>query len=163
MEDEKIVMGTSTNAILFYGYAWEDECDLFEDREKDWEEILLGKRGVINPWGAFPKELSHYSQKAKAEIWIADRKVELDVWYKRKETVRGEFSCEIGSHCSGECPIPYVYVKESQLLAYRGSVVEVGNINIRESWNSSLDRFLDALEIKKPHENPKWCLVSMWS
>jgi hypothetical protein len=50
-------MGTSTDALLVYGYIWEDETELLlddDDGDLEWEAALLRKRGMTDPWESHP-------------------------------------------------------------------------------------------------------------
>lgn len=157
-------MGQSTNAILFYGYAWEDECDLFEDRESDWEEVLAIKRGFTNPWKSFPEELNHYTKKVESDLWVANHREQIDGWYDAKKKIREEFKVSIDSHCSGECPFPYIYAVESKILAYRGDVKEIKPEHLEiKNYKELLAKFIEEFDFKLPHPEPKWCLVSDWN
>lgn len=163
-------MGVSTDGILFYGFVWEDETDLFDnDDDKDeieWQEIIAIKRGHENPWIKYPPELENapYSaaREANSKAWMDAHRSELDAWYEIKKKIQAEFGCDINYHCSGECPIPYISVNESRRVAHRGSPREVESLNIKPEWDSLLTAFVEALGLEVPHEKPKWVLASMW-
>lgn len=157
-------MGQSTNAILFYGYAWEDEHELFEDGEKEWQEVLAIKRGHINPWSTFPEALNHYSKKDESDLWVANHRTQIDEWYSVKNNISEEFGVEISSHCSGNCPYPYIYAVKSRVLAYRGDVKEIKPEHLEvKNYKELLAKFVAEFNFELPHLEPKWCLVSDWN
>lgn len=162
-------MSVSTNAVLFYGYCWDEE-DL-ELVDGDWEETVLKKRGVVNPWDAMPKELDEYlpgetisGKRAREEAWTNAHRSEIDEWYAAKQKVREEFDVDISHHCSGECSMPYVAVKEVGVTASRGypETIDPSMFVVKSEWKEKLDRFMEELEIEKPQPEPKWWLVSYW-
>src|SRR4051812_17268927 len=112
-------MGVSTDAILFYGYCWDEEGELLGrgdgDDRPEWAEVVLRKRGVANPWDAYPNAeigaiRGYQQQRAAGEAWVAAHRAELDAWDEARKAVEAEFGCEIGAHCSDGCPMPYVAV-----------------------------------------------------
>lgn len=109
-------MGQSTDAILFYGYCWEDEHILFDNAEP----------------GAQPE-------------------------YE---------NIGVGSHCSCDYPMPFIYIEDTKLRAWRGRPVEVTFNHIPPStieWDESLSRFVEDLDIDVSEASgPGWFLVSMW-
>lgn len=147
-------MGQSTDAVLAYGYAWQsDDVDLLnthnddtEDDYEEWEETVLRRRGITRgdeDYGA---------------------------WRERVKAVREEYGVSIGSHCSCEYPIPYIYVIGTRYQAYRGmaKVIEIVEQPTRE-WDAKLQKFIDDLGISledpeygDPVVGPGWFLVSMW-
>ena len=171
-------MGTSTNAILFYGYCWQEEGvrllpEVEEGQDQpEWMEIVLVKRGFINPWSAFPEfEVNKFAadggykeKRAKEEAWTAEHRVEIDTWYADKRAVEAEFDVDLHYHCSGECPMPYVSVRATGKSACRGYPQEVtaADLAVGADWDAKLNRWMAEMGIKKPHESPKWWLVSYW-
>lgn len=160
-------MGQSTDAVIFYGYCWDDECDLFDDPEVEWPEIIAIERGHKNPWKFFPPEIEKlpYEQKEIAsKQWCDENRQIIDGWYAIKKKIEKEFGVDIGSHCSGECSIPYVHIPESEITAHRGYPVELSNqsLQVDASWDERLDAFMKALKIERPHKVPGWRLVSWW-
>jgi hypothetical protein len=167
-------MGQSTDAILFYGYCWQEECNLLPDDNSEWENVLLRKRGVRNPWDDYPSleiEVGDYASRRRAAgRWCDDNRAALDAWHAAKEGVRKGMGCDIGYHCSGECPMPYVYVTDSRTVAHRGcpkslDLTALSGRPTLNGWGGLLDGFMEALEICRPpdgHAGPAWWLVSNW-
>lgn len=175
-------MGVSTNAVLFYGYCWGEESELFErpmnrrGELMEWPEIILQRRGVKNPWDDAPADLDEYlpretydQQQARAKAWTDAHRAELDAWYAAKRAVEAEFEVEIGSHCSGECSMPYLAVTDQPIVATRGNPEEIDidrlildSTGPATIWTQKLDRFIAEFGIEKPHPAPKWWMVSYW-
>lgn len=166
-------MGVSTDAVLFWGYCWgEEDVDIFQGAVPDdaeWEQVVLARRGFVNPWDAardldtcLPGE--RYEQKqARAKVWTDANRAEIDAWYEAKNAVAAEFGVEVGSHCSGECPMPYLTVPAARILAHRGYAKAINGLPTADpEWRAKLDRFVAEFGIKKPHPEPRWWLVSYW-
>lgn len=152
-------MGVSTDAILFYGYCWDEEwagllpSDEEGGDEAKWPKVILRRRGVANPWDSYPSEESR----------AADRRAELDAWYAAKAAVKEEYGCDIGRHCSGDCPMPFVSVGKVY-EARRGYPEEVASLEVGADWGERLERFMADLGIARPdgQDAPRWWLVSYW-
>ena len=90
-------MGTSTNAILFYGICWDEEDHIW-------------------PWavryGTLPKEMrARLDSEGDAE---SD-----EAWLERNLPGSG---LEIGEHCMASCKMGYVAVSSTSALAWRGGL-----------------------------------------
>src|SRR4051812_38542667 len=126
-------MGQSTDAILFYGYCWHEEGRLIEpDGDGDapeWPEIVLHRRGVVNPWDACPEYTSragfrdYTAWRKAADAWVEANRAAIDAWCAAQKAAREEFGCMIDTHCSNECGMPYVCVTSSRQEASRGCPV----------------------------------------
>jgi hypothetical protein len=142
-------MGVSTDAVLFYGYCWDEEgVDIFNGAladDTDWEDVVLNRRGVANPWAGANRDL-------------------LDAWYVAQAAVREEFGVEVGTHCSGECPMPYLTPAGSARRSYRGhpQAIDPASLTADPEWAAKLDRFLAEFGIERPQPAPGWWLVSYW-
>lgn len=156
-------MSTSTDAILFYGYCWDDEVQLLPENEDDWVSVVLKKRGYSDPWDDFVEDMSlpYVQRRAANDAWLEARRQDIDAWCVRKRAVQEEFRVDLHRHCHAECPMPYVAA--FRLLAQRGCPVEVVSLAVNDEWNERLDRFLTELGWSKPHPAPRWWLVSCWS
>ncbi len=167
-------MGVSTNAVIFYGYCWEDEgIDLLEGHgdirgeRPEWPEIVLRKRGGVNPWDAYPKEIEKLPYKERelcSAEWIAVNRRQIDEWYAAKQAVEAEFGCDIEQHCSGDCPMPFITITGSGTMARRGYPVAMDAWPLTDTaWDAKLQRFCDELGIAPPEgQRPGWWLVSYW-
>jgi hypothetical protein len=161
-------MGTSTNAMLVYGYIWDEEVDLFEDDEADWEEQLAVAAGAVNPWAQFPKEidsLPYDQRKAQGDAWREAHRAELDAWYEAKRAAADSYGVTIDHHGSSEWSVPIVSIDKAGLTAFRGSPLPVtaDNLTIGADWDDKLARFVADLGIDVSEaQGPGWFLASWW-
>ncbi len=163
-------MGISTNAILFYGYCWSYEVKLLPQGHGKWPEMILLKRGHKDPWIDFPtseiKALEKNGAHAQADVrrkqWREANSEALDAWIKLKGDVEKEFGCEIYTHCSESCQMPYVAVCNAGCKASRGYPVEITTdiLIVGQDWNARLTKFCSELEITPPQDKPQWWLAS---
>lgn len=179
-------MGQSTNAILFYGYCWNEEGDIFsegenteddEDVERDeWSHRVAKKRGHMDPWNSYPRDeietLPYYrEQRAAGEKWAEDNRQALDKWHEVIKAIEAEFGVDVGYHCSCDCPMSYVFVVASCTTARRGypekinpnAILDPGATEVMD-WNERLDKWFKELGVSKPpgQDAPGWWLVSHW-
>jgi hypothetical protein len=168
-------MGVSTDAVLFYGYCWDEEgVDIFNGAladDTDWEDVVLNRRGVANPWAGAPADLDEYlpgeryeQKEARIKAWTDANRDLLDAWYVAQAAVREEFGVEVGTHCSGECPMPYLTPAGSARRSYRGhpQAIDPASLTADPEWAAKLDRFLAEFGIERPQPAPGWWLVSYW-
>ena len=164
-------MGVSTDAILFYGLAWEDELDLLArhvkvDRALEWEEVVARKRGHRNPWDDLDSTTGSYEEcRKRVDDWDAANRVAIDAWFDTKAAINAEFGVDIDWHCSDDCRMPYLFVASTRVRAYRGTVVVVDatSLFVLSEWADMLKRFADELEIDVSEaKGPGWLLVSHW-
>lgn len=166
-------MGVSADAILFYGYCWNKEHELFLDGVGNagyWGEVVARKRGHVDPHDAFPKkefENLPFEVMCKAvENWRKANREAMDSWCKAKSAIEKEFGVEVGQHCSDKCSVPYVAVAASRTTARRGYPVDMsekGMVTLAE-WDGMLDRWFHETGAEKPEGQnvPRWWLVSYW-
>lgn len=158
-------MGVSTDAILFFGYVWDEELELFEEHKGMWVEALLEKRGIISPWKNFPEEdrsLPYEQRRKFGDMWVQDNRLAIDRWNEAKAQVEEEFDVDFDTHGSGDWHVPYIFIKQSRIVAHRGYPQEVLSLSEHRDWLEKLDAFLDIFGIEKPHTVPGWRLVSYW-
>jgi hypothetical protein len=135
-------MGLSTDALLWWGYCWEDTEDLVPDDEDgdrgDWEATYAAKMGL---------------QQGEGEDFGA--------WYERKSAAVKASGVVVDSHCSSEYPIPLIAISESKKRAWRGSPVAVDSLAVDPSWPSKLAEFCRIMGITPPEgQEPRWWLAS---
>jgi hypothetical protein len=161
-------MGVSTDAIVFYGYCWDEEMDLLpEEAEDEWEEVVLKKRGVKSPWDDYlsDEELDGlpWNERQKAnDQWYEANHAALNDWRDAKAAVAREFACVVGHHCVSDDSMPYVCVADSVQRAGSGSPKEL-NLPLTPvcpDWDEKLEKFLAELGIVRPQERPRWWLVN---
>ena len=142
-------MTTSTDAILFYGYCWQDEdCDRPwmidrdgdpDDQEEDWQERYAEAMGMELIPGYHARQ-----------------------WDRIQTLVRAS-GCEVGTHCSSECPMPYVAVSDSIVMSHRGEMTEVRSLSVDPAWDGQLTEFCRVMGIPTSRARAAWWLVSDWS
>lgn len=163
-------MGVSTDAILFYGYVWEDEAELFDDNdgETEWEEFLAVRRGIVNPWDAYPQgieRLPYAEKRAAGDQWRADHRAELDEWRAAKKAIEDEYGVEIDSHGSDEWSVPLIKIAGAGHTAARGNPHQLTatDLAVDPEWDGRLRRFVDDLEIDASEaKGPGWFIASWW-
>jgi hypothetical protein len=169
-------MGVSTDAILFYGYIWEDEADLFADGDDDyeWAKSFWLKQGNTDIWAQYPSGTggTYDQQRAAADTWMAENRQAIQAQREAIKAVEEGFGVDIGYHGSDQWRVPYLYVVESHIRAWRGGPKEVEDLVMPSpgdewvhSWKEKLDSFADTFEIdlseaKEP--GCRWWLCSWW-
>lgn len=157
-------MGQSTDAILFWGYCWDEERaapwlgeDEAADADVDWEERYAKIRGVIPPSADYP----HNNDKSEAAEVV--RAAYSAFWGETREAVEAS-GCLVDSHCSGSCPMPYVAVAASRTKASRGHPQPIASLDVAPEWRGLLDAFCRDMRITPPEgQQPGWWLVSDWT
>jgi hypothetical protein len=158
-------MGQSTDAVLFWGYCWDEEqsapWEPLED-DADGAEETASERyarltGVVAPHEDYPAEgdrtpVAEAIRAKHATHWQAEGAA----WKAARMVV--------DTHCSGECPMPYVAVEESRTLASRGSPEAIRSLEVGADWRKRLDEFCALMGITPPEgQQPQWWLVSDWN
>jgi hypothetical protein len=167
-------MGVSTDAMLAYGYVWEDEFDLLgndgdsgED-EENWVEIIAARRGISDPWAAYPQEierLPYDESRRKGREWTEAHQAELDAWDAAKKAITGEYGVEIDEHGSGEWSVPVVKITGAGHTAARGHPhkLTADDLAVDPAWDARLQRFVTDLGIDTSEaKGPGWFLMSWW-
>lgn len=165
-------MGQSTDAILFYGYAWDDEDerplwryeggaeehrdDEEGDEDSDWEKRLAALHGVYEPTVPYGEELSDVITPARAQH---------RAYWEAKQKLVESYSIEIDTHCSGECPMWLIAVKATKVKAWRGDPQKISGLVVPQGADEQLAHFLAKMGIPKPpgQDAPAWWLVSDWN
>lgn len=162
-------MGVSTDALLVYGYIWDDEHDLFDDSESDeWEEIVAKLRGIPDPWDAYPAEIERlpYEQKrAAGEKWRTEHRAELDAWREARKAIAAEYGITIDRHGSDEWSVPIVKIADAGLTVARGypKPLTAEALAVGPDWDEKLARFIADLGIDiSEAKGPGWFLASWW-
>lgn len=151
-------MGTSTDAILFYGICWDEE-----DHRWNWR-----------PWVSFDMDDEEVAEASP--LPVADR-IDPD----DDETTDQEWVDErvtgvtVGEHCCASAPMGFVAITESVTEASRGNPVRVGGMDRSEaaqeddaeSWERALREFCRVAYYDYDglmrEGKIGWFLVSWWS
>jgi hypothetical protein len=166
-------MGSSAAAILFYGYLWDDDectaeigcaihgvnCDEYDPDEHDaddWDEVILGRRGVGNPWVACPED------DRMIDAWKAANRAILDAFWASKEAVRPEFGVVIGRHGVSEEDAPHLAIDGTAqcVVGRHGLAVTPEMLAVGSDWKARLDRWLAEFGIAPPQAGPQWWIVA---
>jgi len=172
-------MGQSTNAILFYGYCWDDEgYSLLDESEDEWDEIVARREGHTSPWDLYRdsgaeaehESLPYAERDAAYKAW--KQTVRFDslykIWTSTRDDIKARFGgVNISSHCSCDYPMPYIYIERSKTTASRGFPKQIDPSGFSgvptATWNMKLKKFTDDLNIDLSEaEGPGWFLVSNW-
>lgn len=160
-------MSTSTDALLIYGYIFDDEQDLFGG-EDDWEDVVAAAAGAVNPWAAFPKEIDQlpYDQRRReGDAWTKAHRAELDAWYEVKKAAVAAYGVEIDRHGSDEWSVPIIKISGAGMTVARGypKPVAASDLAVGDDWDERLARFVADLGIDVSEAaGPGWFLASWW-
>lgn len=159
-------MSVSTDAILFYGYCWNeerrrpwDEPEEAEDADEghdseDWETRFARLRGVVCPTDEYPED----DQRAPADNEVRERFN--DYWAKKRQ-LAAESPCTVERHCHCDAPMPFVTIRASQVTSSRGDVTEVKSLAVDPAWDAQLRTFVTEMQISlEGAKGPAWFLVS---
>lgn len=174
-------MTVSTDAIIFYGYAWDEETDApwtigadsdsneDEDLEADsdaddqgWEERYAIRMGAKPPELPYPEKGYDYQG-----TYTPEEQAAIDAhkafWDERRRLVDA-CPCKVDSHCSNDYKMPFVCIKDSYICNSRGDMTELtqDQFEIEPHWNDELKKFCKLMGITPPAGGPKWYLVSWW-
>jgi hypothetical protein len=171
-------MGQSTDAILFYGYCWDEEGErLFSEHDGEWPEIIALREGAVNPWDLYTSsgaEAEHSrlplaEQNAAFEKWkyYTGFQAKLDEWYAVTKEAESRFSdIKVSSHCSCDYPMPYIAIKSTETTAWRGSPQSINPSSVvsdTADYTDTLARFVEELDVDiSGAQGPAWFLVSNW-
>jgi hypothetical protein len=158
-------MGTSTNAMLMYGYHLGGD-------EGGWEMEGAGEYGGLPavPWydpdaedGDIVELMMHHLLAEIAGFTETDWKA--DGYFDRKRVAEQQVGVTIESHCSGEFPMWVLCAKA--ITAYRGDVHVVDppwliSEPVKRDWTEKLNAAIEALGIRPTQQRPEWLLCSYW-
>ena len=173
-------MGTSTDALLFFGYTWDDDARPFADEDEDnddtwnaWPYRAARLRGLVNPRDSYvappPKQHStnreaheqYLANKAHYVAWCAENAERIDSYDSAVAAIRAETpAVETSTHCSDACPIPYVFTRQYTALRGEPCHITADILAVDPQWIEQLDRWFTLVGISKPHPEPRWFLAS---
>jgi hypothetical protein len=169
-------MSTSIEAVLFYGYLWDDDeaygdvaCaihgvdrddyDPGEHSLSGWEDIILERRGHVDPWVDFPG-----GTDAENKAWIAANREAIDRKRQAKDAIGSEFGVDAGWHGHHECSAPHLMIVASKDFAEHmdGLAVTPTTLAVGPLWREQLDRWLAEFGIEPPQPEPQWWIVAVY-
>lgn len=153
-------MGTSTNAILAYGFNL-GEGNLIRE---------TGEYGEVNlPWLSDDDGLFEaMQQRLLAEMAGFTETWETrvgDGYFKREEEAKARLGVQIVHHCSDSCPMIVLAVAET--TAHRGEPVPLDLAAYSQEpaangWDERLARAVEVLGMTPLQPRPQWLLCSWW-
>ena|ERR1700733_6372430 len=147
-------MSTSTDGILFWGIAYDDN----EQDDEDDEESGIRSFGEL--YEIIDEALTEDRDAVNPEPAVAGYQgPEWDAWRERNIALQAE-QCVFGWHCSAEYPMYYVAVKS--VTASRGYPQEIKpeDLVVGADWPDRLKEF--CVRFGLPWKEPKWWLCSYW-
>lgn len=168
-------MGQSTDAILFFGFCWDEETrypwnigkdyEEQDDEEDEWETRYARLKGLPEPApipdkGIDPRTGRYIENYTPEEQAIVDRR---KAYWDEKRKLTETVTVEVDTHCSGECPMPFVAIKASKTRAWRGTPMEITSLEVNPEWEADLRAFCELMGIDVKDQTPKWWLVSDWN
>ena len=163
-------MGVSTDAIVVYGYVCDEEERPWDvEGGADWDEVLDAKVDAqpevvgfgSDPWDTTPGQ----DDRAVFKAWLRETYAERMALYAKRAAIaeRLKHGCDIDWHCSDGCPMPYVYIVGSRVVASRGDPVELKSLEVGADWDERLKAFVAEFGMTPPSDaGPRWWLMSWW-
>ena len=159
-------MSESTDAILFYGYCWSDELlhpwsTDDDDDDEEWEDRYSLAKGLAPPLKEYPtrttKDYSTPTDYSDEEKSIIEQ--HRSYWKARAELVESS-GCTIDWHCDDYCKIPYVAVRESEIINSRGDASEINSLYVHQGWNNQLEDFCKVMGFNTDGMKLTWWMAS---
>lgn len=169
-------MGQSTNAILFYGFCWEEsgepwnvgkDYDDHDDQDSSWEDRYARLKGLKEPTVKYPERRGKdgYSSPKDEEYTpdeLAAKKAHQAFWAEKRELIE-KLIIECDTHCCSEESMPYVCIKASKIVTHRGSMNEITSLEIKSEWEQELRAFCEFMGIDVSGAKLAWWQVSDWN
>jgi hypothetical protein len=170
-------MGQSTNAILFFGFCWDEESkspwnigkdyDDHDDEDDSWEDRYARLKGLTEPTVKYPERRAKdgYSSPKDEEYTpdeLAAKKAHQAFWAE-KSALTEKLGVEIDTHCCSDAPMPYVCIKASKTVTYRGDMNEITSLEVKPEWEPELRAFCEFMGIDISKAKAAWWMVSDWN
>lgn len=156
-------MGVSTDAILFWGFCWDDEdkqpWDKNGEQTNDYEKRCAAAMGVKTPEMPYPEYENDHSPKAESA-----RRAYSKYWNQCRKALKAS-GCKIIYHCSDECTMYGIAIEASVITARRGYPEHVESLAIgavKQEWHSILFNFCEKMDVDVKKLEPRRWLVSYW-
>lgn len=155
-------MGTSTNAILAYGYDLGGSDGYLVDEASEYG-------GLPDAW--YANEADHeFQEEAERRLLVSVGFTETN-WqapghFARKREAEQRCGVEIVAHCSGDYPM---YILAAHRLTVRRGDVEQLDLEelqtdpVTQGWDDKLRAALVALGLTPKQQEPAWLLCSYWN
>lgn len=157
-------MGTSTNAMLVYGYHLGGD-------EGGWQVEGVGEYGELLALDWHDSEDADADFQGDAELRLlasvgfTEINWRADGYHTRKAEAQARLGVEIETHCSGDYPMFLLIAKG--ITAYRGNVKEIDFAALQAELeqadaDAKLRAALDALGLQPTQDKAQWLLCSYW-
>ena len=96
---------------------------------------------------------------------------ELHIPEEASDLFGGQHPVQIGYHCSDSYTMPYVYIKKSEIRAYRGTPKPIEALKYEVGWDLQLREFAakygipgpgDSIDMYNRASDLGWWLMSWW-
>jgi hypothetical protein len=136
-------MGVSTDGILAFGIAYDEDCEFFSQDDFDLEDMLAEEAGLREP--------DH--EDYKRQDWK-------DYWEAKRATAEGAAISHV-VHCSYDYPMHILAVRRLSFSARRGYPVEIDmTLQPTDDERDALKNFCEKHGLE--WSEPKWLLASLW-
>lgn len=169
-------MGQPTDAYLFYGICIPHEGSSKPWREdEDWSERYARivakilppsksypeKQGVLKP-GSWQRAEPDYTPEEKATV------EEHRAYWANKREAAAKCPVQFDTHCSGDYPMPFLYIQGTLTTANRGDPAPIDVKQLYSStdtdvWNTHLIGMAKTMGINIGDAKPGWWLASNWN
>ena len=156
-------MGTSTDAILAYGY------DL-GGPEDEWRVEQLNDDGELQlDWFNPEADDADFVEAAAGQLLTAAGFTETDYkaagYFARKRTAQERIGVEFNSYCSGDYPLFLIATK--RITVARGHIAQLDLAALAaevktNGWDDKLHAALTVLGLTPKQDKPGWLLCSYW-
>ncbi|MEU0236805.1 hypothetical protein ABZ234_03875 [Nocardiopsis sp. NPDC006198] len=153
-------MGTSTDAILAYGYDFGNGEDWLVREVSEYGDLAVD-------WYDSEAEDLDFVEAVEAKLLAAagftEADWQVDGYFERKRDALATFGVEVVSHCSIDYPM-YILAAHST-TARRGApeAVDLADMSaLQEDADARLARALEALGLTPMQDKPAWLLASDW-
>ena len=157
-------MGTSTDGIIAYGIAFEEEFEFPWD-----EELPYCEAGEIEDWWLHIHDFyntSDYPFTLEGEYKEGKAEADCSVWFKKKDAFLKEHPVPVEkeNYCSGDYPMYALIVPGTAFRAKRGYpanfyLEDLMKITVKQI--EDFKEFLDKYKLVYETE-PAWLLMSYW-
>lgn len=162
-------MGQCAEAILFWGYVWDEEGEPWNISPTDpdaeecygvWEKRLRKRTGFsqANPWKEAP------SGDAAAKAWAKHNRKHIDAYYEAerahvKTHARG---CKVGDHCCDAAEMPYVAIEASETCIEWGEAIalDAARLVVKPEWEADIKAFCEVMGIDVGSRRLGWWVVA---
>jgi hypothetical protein len=92
-----------------------------------------------------------------------DLELDYDEWpYDKQCAFEKEHGVEVGYHCSSECTMMYLAIKDTKVTACRGYPEKITPMGISPEWEKTLNEAADKLGWPQEARDISWWLTSYW-